>query len=78
VSSSIQLYKFTDPSSPVPANCWTPEYTRVHSDPTGIRPFFVNTGRRAFRVWGFAFDPREGKVAFQKRTATCTASAPTY
>lgn len=78
VTQRVQLYKFTATGS-VPLACyWTPAYTEVTSDPVYGRENFVNTGRRAFHVWGFAYDPWLGHVGFQLRTDTCAAALPGY
>jgi hypothetical protein len=72
----FQRYKYTN-TGPVPPACyWTPEYTKVTYDNIYYRPNFVNTGRRAFKVWGFAFDPWNGRVGFQRRDDTCAATIP--
>ena len=76
IAESIQLYKFTSTGS-VPLDCyWTPDYTRIHFDNEHGRRKFVNTGRRAFRVWAFAYDPWNGRVGFQKRPVAETCSTP--
>lgn len=71
-----QRYKHTD-TGPVPGTCyWTPEFTRVTYDDIYHRPYFVNTGRNAFKVWTFAFDPWNGFVGFHRRDDTCAATIP--
>jgi hypothetical protein len=78
VTSRVQLYKFTTTGSEPAACYWTPEYTSVTSDPEHGRRNFTNTGRRAFRVWGFTFDPVNGRVGFQRRADTCAVTSPSY